>query len=340
MLEDIIKVMVTSLVIYIGFGFFTFVVLVKGQLGGDWGWLRSMGERLAFFLTPTPPRNMVILTELDGETHAYYNVKIEKADKVYEIHLPHATYLAPKIKESWSDLLGSNYPVPESTPYNLAIRAIGGLMVGAYMIYLMAISGGLGLVETQAGQAALVAATILAIAHTLLAYKTAMVPNLKVIELVEWGVSSPGTRYALPSIGPRGMSPVEYAKLQAYELKVEVPREVQELYQRLLERYKHEDLALAKLLALAEEAERLKVEISEVKRREVYSQQMARAYFLQHAIRIAFSRPLALFLAVLVGIMIGYALGGGDIVFVSQPNPAPAAPTPVPNVSVAGVPQP
>ncbi|MEB3861473.1 MAG: hypothetical protein GSR84_04545 [Desulfurococcales archaeon] len=340
MLEEIVKVVVASLIIYAGFGFFTFVALVRSQLGGDWGWLRSMGERLAFFLAPTPPRNMVILTELDGETHAYYNVKIEKADKAYEIHLPHAKYLAPKIKESWSDLLGSNYPVPESTPYNLAIRAIGGLMVGAYMIYLMAISGGLGLVETQAGQAALVAAAILAVAHTLLAYRSAMIPNLKVVELVELGISSPGTRYALPSIGPRGMSPVEFAKLQAYELKVEVPREVKELYERLLQRYKHEDLALAKLLALAEEAERLKVEISEVKRREVYSQQMARAYFLQHAIRVAFSRPLALFLAVVIGIVIGYALGGGDIVFVGQPPAPQPAPTPMPNASVAGVPQP
>ncbi len=338
-LEEIVKVIITSLIVYAGFGFFTFVALVRGQLGGDWGWLRSMGERLAFFLTPTPPRNMVILTELDGETHAYYNVKIEKADKVYEIELPHAKYLAPKIKESWSDLLGSNYPVPESTPYNLAIRAIGGLMVGAYMIYLMAISGGLGLVETQAGQAALVAAAILAVAHTLLAYRSAMIPNLKVVELVELGISSPGTRYALPSIGPRGMSPVEFAKLQAYELKVEVPREVKELYERLLQRYKHEDLALAKLLALAEEAERLKVEISEVKRREVYSQQMARAYFLQHAIRIAFSRPLALFLAVVIGIVIGYALGGGDIVFVGQPPAPQPAPAPV-NATITGVPQP
>ena len=339
-LLDVARVLLVSMVVYVGFSFFAFAATVRSQLGGDWGWLRGLGDKLGFQLGPRPPGNMVVLTELDGSTHAYYNVRIERGRNGYEIHLPHAKYLAPRIKESWSDLLGSNYPVPESTPYNLAIRAIGGLMVGAYMIYLMAISGGLGLVETQAGQAALVAATILAIAHTLLAYKTAMVPNLKVIELVEWGISSPGTRYALPSIGPRGMSPVEYAKLQGHELKVEVPGEVRELWERLLKRYEHEDLALARLLAKAEEAERLKVEISAVKRREVYSQQMAKAYFLQHAIRIAFSRPLALFLAIVVGIVIGYALGGGDIVFVSQPpSPAPA-PTLVPNASVAGVPQP
>jgi len=322
-LEEVVKVLVTGVVVYVGFGFFTFVMLVRGQLGGDWGWLKTIGEKLGFQLAPSPPQNMVVLTELDGSTHVYYNAKIEKTRNAWEIQLPHAKFLAPKIKESWSDLLGSNYPVPESTPYNLAIRAIGGLMVGAYMIYLLAISGGMGLAQTEAGQAALVAMAILSIAHTLLAYRMAMVPNLKVIEIVEWGITSPGTRYALPSIGARGMSPVEFAKLKAYELKVEVPKEVQELYKRLLERYKHEDIALAKLLAKAEESERLKVELTQLKRSEIYSQQLARAYLLQHAIRVAFSRPLALFLAMVIGVVIGYALGGGDIVFVSQPQPTP-----------------
>ncbi len=349
-LDETVQAMILSLVSFMGFGFLTFVVLVRSQLGGDWAWLRTLGERFSFFLSPRPPENMVVMTYLDGRSEVFYNVKIERVRRGWEVRLPHATYFAPKIKESWTDLLGSNYPVRQSTPYNIAIRAIGGLMTGAYIVYILAISNAFDYVQTEAGRSVLVASALLAIFYTVLAYRQAMVPNLRVVELVEWGIS-PAGRYALPSIGPRGMSPIEYAKLQGYELKVEVPSEVRELFEKLRERYQRDDIALAKMLAKAEEAEKLKVEIGEVKRREVYSREIARHMVLTQVFRFSIPRLAVIVLVLLVGVLIGYALGGGSIVFVppeaasagagappQTPAAPPAAATPAPSTPGAASP--
>lgn len=276
-----------------------------------------------------------MLTYLDGKSEVFYNVKIEKVKRGWEVRLPHATYFAPKIKESWTDLLGSNYPVRQSTPYNIAIRAVGGLMTGAYIVYVLAVSNVFDYIQTEAGRAVLMSTALLAVFYTILAYRQAMVPNLRVIELVEWGIS-PAGRYALPSIGPRGMSPVEYAKLQGYDLKVEVPREVRELFEKLRERYQRDDIALAKILAKAEEAEKLKVEISEVKRREVYSREIARHMILTHVFRVTTPRLAVMIVIFLVGMAIGYALGGGDIVFVPAETTTAGANLPQPTAAPGG----
>ncbi len=314
---DVLVTLFMAIVLYIGVGFLTFVSLVKSQLGDDWGWLHTLSEKFGFFLSPLPPENMVVLVELDGKTSVYYNVKIEKIRNGWEIQLPHAKFYAPKIKESWTDLLGSNYPVKQSTPYNLAIRAIGGLMTGAYMVYLTAV---MGFASSSIGEAILAAATILAVLYTLLAYRQALVPNLKVVEIVEWGHSSPTGHYAIPSIGPRGMSPIEFAQLQGYELKVEVPKEVQELFNKLKERLQRDDLALAKLLAKAEESERLKIEIGHLKKSAIYSKELARSYILQSAFKITLTRAIVMAVVFCLGVLIGWALfGGGDVVITSHP---------------------
>ncbi len=322
---EIILVLLGSLGLFVGLGFLAFTAFVRGQLGGDWAWLGGWGERFSFYLTPFPPRNVVVYTEVDGSTSVYYNVKIEPTRNGYLIELPHARVHAGTLKEAYVDLLGGDWPgVPRTTPRNLAIRAVGGLMFGSYMVYFMAVTRWMGLLGDPVALGLQVAATVLAVAWVFVAYRAAQVPNLRVYELVEWGIEAPLARAATPSIGPLGLSPQEFAGLKGIEVRVVVPESVKGWFDELRERLQRDDLALASLLARAEEAEKLKVEISEVKRRELYSWQLARQYILTRVLHVSVPKLAVAALILLTGIAIGYALGGGDVIISTSPLNATA----------------
>ena len=299
---------------YLGFSILGFMALVNGQLRGDYGWLRRLGEKINFVLSPWPPENVVVYTDMDGKSRIYYNVDKVKTERGWMLRLPHAYVLTPKLREVILDMLGADWPVDQSTPHNLAIRAVGALGLGFYMAYtiLLFLWSSLDPVAKGIG----LGIVMIIVGHLLLSMKAIQTPNVRAYELVEWGMAGHGTRYALPIVGPGGLAPVEFARLQGINFNIEVPETVTELFNDLKKKLKRDDLALARMLARAEDAEHLQVEISAVKKREVYSSQLARAYVITRVFKITLGRGIVMLLMLGIGFLLGWALSGGSVVVV------------------------
>ena len=303
-------------------GFAVADYLVRSRWGTrDWLWLSGLGEKFGFYTWPRPPRNVVRLITVDGRSLLFYNVPVKEQKSQVEIETPLGRLVAPEKASTPLPIMAIYLPGTPS-PMSLAVYALGGLIAAWITFYYGYIFMGY-----QPGPVFMTLA-LMFMGYIYLWYQAAS--NSAMTEYHEYiatGIAPPYL-HAIPS--PNLVSPIRMAKY----LNMPILIRVTDGAKRALEHMKRalgveSDSQVAELLASAEFSDIIMRKAVDLR---VESERVAQAFrsfaVLSGLPRIRLGTGLLLVLFLLIGIGIGYLLGGHVVV-----GPPPHA---LYNASLAG----
>lgn len=302
--------------VFVGFAWFYY--MVNSQVG-EWFHLSNWRQRLNFFLSPFPPQNMVVLVGLSGEARVYVNAEIKSTEKGYTITTPEGVIYSPVLKPKLISILESAVVPRVFTPYALGWRVLAGWMVGFLWGYY-----GIVLATPEIGfNIDFMIPVILLLNYAIYMMGNVLskltTPNMETHVLTAKAVNPP-TITAIPTVGPLGMSPVEAAKLENIPIQVKVDKEAVKTLEEIKETLGVDTHAAAELLASAHLLRLYRQKIASILARITPLIEAERVTTRIELLRLAVPRLIIVLLIFGLGLLVGWALGGGDIVF------APAGP--------------
>ena len=303
----------------IGYGIADY--LVRSRWGTrNWLWLTG-GEKFQFYTWPRPPLNIIRLITVDGRSLLFYNAKVkEQRDKV-EIETPIGRLTAPEKAAAPLPLTAIYVPgIPN--PMSLVVYVLGGIIAGWITFYYGYLFMGLKPDATF---------TTLALGYMLYIYMWYQAASNSAMteyhEYIATGIAPPYL-HAIPS--PNLVSPIRMAKY----LNMPILIRVTDGAKRALEHLKRalgveSDSQVAELLASAEFSDIIMRKAVDLR---VESERVAQAFrsfaVLSGIGRIRLGTGILLVLFLVIGIIIGYMMGGHVVV-----GPPPHA---LYNASLAG----
>ena len=294
-------------------GFLLFVQLVRSRWQGNWLWLETWGDRLAFFLWPRPPVNAVKLITLSGEQLLLYNVSINERKEQVIIDTPLGKVTTPE-KASTVLPLTAIYLPGKPNPMTLVVYAMAGL-IGAWLAYYYGY-----LLMGLEPNAVFITLTIVFFAYVYMYYQAASTSGVEYHEYEVRGLAPPFL-HAIPS--STMISPLRASRYTGTPILIRVSKSVQEALDLVKKALGVEETSqAAELLALGEaydtvvkKAVSLRVHSSRI--------QEALGAFQTLSIqlgRITIGKVALMFFVFVVGVLVGWALGGGGIMIGPPPG--------------------
>lgn len=294
-------------------GFLVFSYLAGSR--GNWLWLTSWGMRLGFFLWPRPPLKIVKLTMLDGGQLLLYDPVVRERRDGLQIETPLGIVSTPG-KGSTVLPLTAIYVPGIPNPMTLIVYALAGLIsawLTYYYGYLL-----LGL-EVDATFATLALVLML---YIYMYYNAASTSGVEYHSYEIRGLAPPFL-HAVPSSEVVG--PLKTAKWSNTPILIRVTDKAREGLETLKRALGVEDAGqVAELMATGElfhvviqKATALKAGATRV------SEALGAFNTLEFRIgRLTLGRTALMLLVFLVGIIVGWALGGGTVVVSPVPHNA------------------
>ncbi len=288
----------------IGFLFFVFMVQSRW---GTWLWLHSWGERLAFFMWPRPPLRVVKLTFLDGTQYLLYNPAIEEQRGSAYIETPWGAVRVPELAKIVLPMTAIFLPGAPN-PLTLVVYAMSGLIamwLSYYYGYLL-----LGLEPTDT----FILIALILMIYVYLWYQTASTTGVEYHSYEVRGLAPPAI-HAVPSSELVG--PLKAAKYWNTPIHVKISRQAREALYMIRDALGVQDVnEAASILAKAEFMETILQKSSELR---VNAQRVQEALDAMiklriHLGRITVGKVALMFFVFLVGLLVGWALGGGSVV--------------------------
>lgn len=303
-------------------GYAWFYLSVHTQVG-EWFHLRNRRERLWYFLSPFPPRNMLVLTGVSGDTQIWVDVDVHATEGGYMLETPAAIVITPVLKKTYISMLESSIVPGVYSPYALAWRCLSGWMVGFlfsyYSIILATPPELFGLTLEFLIPVILLINYIVFMFGSVFTRLTTR--GIETYVLVATALNPPSI-HAVPAVGPLGISPVEYAQLTGGNISIKVDKEavkaLEEISSMLGVKEPH---AGAELLASAHLLRLYRQKIASLLGRIQPLVEAERILGRAEALRLMIPRTVFLLIAFLIGLALGWALGGGDIVVSTPPAP-------------------
>ncbi len=299
-------------------GFLWFYWLVSNQVK-EWFHLPKLGDRFRFFLSPYPPNNMVVLVGLSGEARVYVDAEIKSTERGYTINTPEGVIYTPVLKPKLLSILESAIVPRVYTPYALGWRALSGWMVGflwGYYGIILATPEITLSIDFIVPLILLFNYVVYLMGNVLNKLTT---PNMETHVLTANAINPP-TIKALPAVGPLGLSPVEAAKLRKEKIEVKVDKEAVKALEEIRETLGVDSHAAAELLTSAHLLRLYRQKIGSMLARVAPLIEAERVVSKVELLRLAVPKLVVVIIIFVLGLIVGWALGGGDIVF------APAAP--------------
>ena len=293
-------------------GFSVFSYLVNSRWGGDWLWLTSWSERLGFYFWPRPPYNVVKLVMLNGTPVLLYNLPVKERKNSIEIETPLGILSSPD-KGSTVLPLTSIYIPGIPNPMTLVVYAIAGLIFSWIFFYYGYLFLGL---PTDSSFATLALVLMIYI----YVYYNAAASNGVEYHSYEIRGLAPPYLHAVPSSEVVG--PLKAAKYNNTSIIIRVTKSVKEALGNLKRALGVESTSeVAELLALGEfvdvimkKATMLKVEATRVE------ETFGAFHNLRLAVgRITIGRAVLLLIVFIIGVAVGFALGGGGGLAIGPP---------------------
>ncbi len=294
-------------------GFAAFLVLARSY---GWQYLRTFGDRLAFFFAPYPPRNMVVVQKMGGEEEVYYDAEIEKHEKGYKIALPGVVIAAPKIFPKLLEILATGVVPGKPSPYGVGWRVVLGWSVAWLTSYYIALWS-YSIYDWNTFTVTLFMASIMILVYLagVILYRL-RTPNVQFIGLMITGAEMP-VYHAVPVCGPLGAPPTECLRIiKDAKLEWHVPEELKSIFEQWLKRFKNDASKTAAFFERAMEPEIYRRALSECLASMQSMRQAARSYIRLTFMRLTVPRILLLLLVFAVGLAVGYALSGGGVAVV------------------------
>jgi len=288
----------------IGYGIADY--LVRSRWGTrNWLWLTG-GEKLAFYQWPRVPENIVRLITLDGRQLLFYNAKVKEEKHMVEIETPLGRVVSPE-KASTVMPLTAVYAPGIPNPLSLVVYVMGGLIAGWLIFYYGYLFAGLEPDAVFAGFA------IMYMLYIYAWYQAASNNGVEYHEYVARGIAPPYI-HAVPS--PLLVSPLRTAKYENTPIIIRVTDGARRALEHLKRALGVEsDSQVAELLASAEFADVIMRKAVDLR---VESERVAQAFrsfqILSGIGRIRLGTGLLLVLFLIIGIIIGYLLGGQVVV--------------------------
>jgi len=278
--------------------------------------VRGWRERLSFFLWPRPPRNVVRIIMPNGQDALLYNLNVEEKQDGIIINTPLGKLRAPE-KAALNLPIASIHLPGKPSPMLLVIYAITGLAIWFMTYYYGYLFSGF---ETNAFYWFY---TILLGLFIYIYYTAAS--STAMTEYLEFEGIAPPFLHAVP----RNISPVRRAKYLNQPILIRVTKTAKESMRNLKRALSlQSDSEVAELMATGELVEVLFQNATRIRagamrvEKLLTSFEKARLAFSMG--RITIGKVALMFMMFIVGLAVGLALGGTDIVV--GPPPAPATP--------------
>ncbi|BBC20933.1 hypothetical protein [Aeropyrum globular virus 1] len=287
-------------------GLATFAVYINRYVG-DWGWLTSWGDRLAFLLWPRPPRNVVKLIHPDGRIDLIYNVDARESKNSVVFETPFGVV---KVQPPRHLVSGLNLYVPgRPSPLHFVVGAMAGLLV----VYLVLYYGWLLIL----GMGGLSLAAFAVLGYAYMWYQAAMTPNTIYYPLIVTAVAS-GFIQAVPAPG-EAISPKEFLRMYNQGVKIVVDKEAKEALEEVANMLGVKDISTAaEILSSASMYSTLRKTITSMAARAASISEVQKSisvYTFEELRRVTLGRILAWGVFFVIGVLVGWALfGGGDVV--------------------------
>jgi len=313
---------------------YLFFELQARKWGPDAFWLKTAGERLNIFLWPSPPRNVVRIIMPNGMDALLYNVNVEEKRDGVIVNTPLGKLRAPETGKLLLPLTAIYLPGRPS-PMTLVVYALSGL-IAAWLTYYY---GYLVLGLEANATFGLIAAMLLA--HIYLYYRAASTTAMTEYHEYEVTGLAPPFLHAVP----RNISPVRRAKYLNQPILIRVTKTAKESMKNLKRALSlQSDSEVAELLATGELVEVLFQNATRIRAGAMRVEKLLTSF---EKARLAFSmgritvgKVALMALMFIVGLVVGLAMGGTDIVVGPPPAdytgypagsyPAPATPYPYP----------
>ena len=302
-------------------GYAWFYYSVHTQVG-EWFHLRDKRSRWSFFLSPYPPKNMLVLTSLSGQSDIYVDVEVKASKDGWTIEAPAGIISTPLLPKHYISMLEGALVPGVPSPYALAWRCLSGWMIGFIWGYY-------GIVLTTPQELFGFTLEFLIPIILLINYIVYMfgavftrlsTRNMETYVLVATALNPPAI-HAVPAVGPLGISPIEYAQLTGGNISIKVDKEAVKALEEIKEALGvKEPHAGAELLATAHLLRLYRQKIASILARIQPLIETERLVSRVEALRLMIPKPAWLLLAFIIGLLLGWALGGGDVI-VSTPTP-------------------
>ena len=286
------------------FGFSVYYYIVVGKARG-WGWLRTWGDRLAFFIWPYPPRVAVEVLYPSGRKEIHYDVEYERGeDGRVVFRLPH---MHLTLHGAQSERRGLTYDsgTPES-PLVLMLAGLGGLSTFLFVLYsLFAFALGYG------NAAIPIAGTWIYLYLWYNAARTSYYPLYKALIVGYSGDSAT----ALPSpetVGPR----VFFQLARNNPVVIRVHREARAALEETARLVGGDKSAAAEVLATSTGYVTMRRALTAMQHRLAEARLAERNLLVmtgEYMLRPTIARALAFLAVFLLGVALGWMLGGGGI---------------------------
>lgn len=288
-------------------GFLLFVQLVRSRWQGNWLWLETWGDRLAFFLWPRPPVNAVKLITLSGEQLLLYNVSINERKEQVIIDTPLGKVTTPE-KASTVLPLTAIYLPGKPNPMTLVVYAMAGL-IGAWLAYYYGY-----LLMGLEPNAVFITLTIVFFAYVYMYYQAASTSGVEYHEYEVRGLAPPFL-HAVPS--STMISPLRASRYTGTPILIRVTKSVKEAMDLVKRALGVEETSqAAELLALGEAYDTI---VKKVNRSRVHDTRIelvfdpARSVQIQLG-RITVGKVALLFFVFIVGFLLGLAVDGSILI--------------------------
>ncbi len=289
----------------IGYGIADY--LVRSRWGTrNWLWLTG-GEKFSFYQWPRPPLNVVRIITADGKSLLFYNVNVKEHRDRVEVETPIGRITAPE-KASVPLPLTAIYVPGLPNPMSLVVYVLGGL-IGAWLVFYY----GYLLMGLQP-DAIFAVLSLVFMMYIYTWYQAASSSAMtEYHEYIVTGIAPP-YHHAIPS--PNLVSLLRIAKY----LNMPVIIRVTDGARRALEHIKRalgveSDSQVAELLASAEFSDIIMRKAVDLR---VESERVAQAFrsfqVLSGIGRIRLGTGILLVMFLIIGIIIGYLLGGQVVV--------------------------
>jgi len=289
----------------IGYGIADY--LVRSRWGTrNWLWL-SGGEKFQFYQWPRPPVNIIRLITVDGRSLLFYNVNVKEQKDRVEIEAPIGR-LAAAEKAVAPLPLTAVYVPGLPNPMSLVVYTLGGIIAGWLIFYYGYLFMGL---EPDAVFATL---ALVYMSYIYMWYQAASTSAMtEYHEYIATGIAPPYI-HAIPS--PNLVSPIRMAKYLNQPILIRVTDQARKALEHLKKALGVEsDSQVAELLASAEFADVIMRKAVDLR---VESERVAQAFrsfqVLSGIGRIRLGTGILLVVFLLIGIVIGYMLGGQVVV--------------------------
>ena len=287
-------------------GFLFFDAAVRGKYPG---WLDTLGERLAFYMWPRPPRNIIRLIMPNGDQALLYNQNVKERKEGVIIDTPLGHLRSPE-KGSIVLPLTSIHVPGRPSPLSLVAYAAMGLIVFWIVFYYGYLLAGYT-ADTVFWTLILVSSI-----YIYMYYTAASTSGTEYHEYEVRGLAPPYL-HAVPS--SLVTSPIKAAKWLNIPIHIRVTKTAKEALDSIKNALGVEsDSEVAELLAIGEftetimrKASALRVEASRVE--EIFG--AFRTLRFQVG-RITIGKVALMALMFFVGLLVGWALSGGSVVVV------------------------